>query len=371
MRSGHGARAEPRRPARPAPACRVAAACLLLCLCAVLACGRKGDPVAPEQRLPEPPTRLQLSGENDTLVVSWAAPRRDHKGDTLEPVVGYRVWRGAWPPESSGPAGECPSCPQELGLAAEIDAEALRAAGRDPTRWTEPRAEPGWTYRYQVQALARRGRPGPLSAPASITWVGLPAPHFTLSSQDRSALATFAPPAWPTGLEPVGYRIYDADGRPVAEGEPMSHSVTVAGLTNDAEVELSGRLAARTAQGWVIEGPGSTAQVTPVDRVPPLPPSDLTPFVGLASIELRWLPAGDEPYHRLYVLRGEGEKSLAQVAELPGSALVYRDLEARPGQPYFYTVVSSDAAGNRSLQPRAVTARRSGAAAPRAGGEQP
>ncbi|HSH68760.1 MAG TPA: fibronectin type III domain-containing protein [Deferrisomatales bacterium] len=371
MRSGRGARAEPHRPARPAPARGATTACLLLCLCAALACGRKGDPIAPEQRLPEPPPRLQLSGENGTLVVSWAAPRRDRGGDTLDPVAGYRVWRGTWPPGATGSAGECPSCPQEMDLATEIDAEALGAAGRDPTRWTDPRAEPDWTYRYQVQALGQRGRPGPLSAPASITWAELPAPRFTLSSQDRSALATFTPPAWPAGLEPVGYRLYDAGGRPVAEGEPASNRVTVAELANDVEVELTGHLAGRTLQGWVIEGPGGTARVTPMDRVPPLPPSDLTPFVGPASIELRWLPAGDEPYHRLYVLRGEGEESLTQVVELPGDALVYRDLEVRPGQRYFYTVVSSDAAGNRSLQPRAVSARRSGASTPWAGEKRP
>jgi hypothetical protein len=286
-------------------------------------------------------------------------------------VAGYRVWRGAWAPGSLDPADECPGCPGELAPAAEIDAEALRAGGFDPTRWSDPGTETGWTYRYQVQALTRRGRPGPLSAPVAITWAALPAPRFTLSPQDRSALATFAPPSWPAGLEPLGTRVYGPDGRFLAEGEPASPSVTVTGLVNDREVALSGHLAARSPQGWVIEGPGSVERVTPVDRVPPLPPSDLTPFAGADSIELRWLPAGDEPYHRLAVLRGENAEALVQIAELPGTALVYRDLAARPGQSYFYTVVSSDAAGNRSLQPRAVSARRRGGAARPEAGERP
>jgi len=364
--------------AAPTDRCRGAAGrpalvfLLALCLGSAVACGRKGDPVAPEQRLPEPPSELRLTGEDGVLVVSWTAPRRDQTGTALEPVAGYRIWRGAWSPGSGGASdgdGACPSCPQELVMAAQLDAVALRAAARDPTRWVDAEAKLGWTYRYQVQALLADQRPGPLSAPADISWVALPAPRFTLSPQDHSALARFEPPAWPEGLEPLGYRIYGPDGRLLAEGEPASPGLTVPNLSNDHAAELSGRLVVRTRRGWVIEGPGSVARVTPVDRVPPLPPASLTAFAVPGGVELRWLPAGEEPYHRLYVLRGAGGEALSPLAELPGTELAYRDREARPGQRYAYTVVSSDATGNRSLQPRAVTAVPLDPAAPRSGEE--
>lgn len=343
---------------------------LVLCLCSALACGRKGNPLAPEQRLPLAPSELRLAGENGALVVSWAAPRRDQTGAALEPLAGYRIWRGAWSPGSIGvPDGACPSCPQELVPVAQLDAVALRAAARDPTRWVDAEAQPGWTYRYQVQALLADGRAGPLSAPADMAWVALPAPRFTLSPQDHSALARFEPPAWPAGLDPLGYRIYASDGRLLAEGKPASPDLTVSNLVNDQVAELAGRLAARTQRGWVIEGSGSVARVTPVDRVPPLPPVSLTAFAVPGGVELRWLPAGDEPYHRLYVLRGAGGEALVPLAELPGAALTYRDRDARPGQRYAYTVVSSDATGNRSLQPRAVTGVPLDPAAPQSGKE--
>jgi hypothetical protein len=239
-------------------------------------------------------------------------------------------------------------------VAATIDTEALQATGRAPNRWVDTGAEPGWNYRYQVQAVGPRNRPGPLSTPVAITWAELPAPNLRAVPHDRSALVTFSEPRWPVGIDPLGYRVYDARGEPLAQQTLPSDTITVSGLQNGIEVQLLGRLAGRTPEGWVIEGPGTAVLVTPVDRVPPLPPSDLTAFATPQGVQLHWLPAGPEPYTALTVMRGDSEEAMSGLVDLPGTALGYLDRSAEPGCRYYYTVISRDTEDNRSLPPRAV-----------------
>lgn len=335
----------PRAACRAPRAGRVAG---LLLLTLLAACGRRGDPIAPGQRLPGAPGEVALSAPDGVLTLTWAAPGRDLGGRKLDGAAGYAVLRQAWPPGEK----PCDSCPEDLAPLGTLDGEERRARQLPETAWPEPSAAAGWTYRYRVRALDARGRPGPASAAATITWSPLPAPAASAEAGDGQAVFTWRQPPLPPGVTPLGTRIYGPDGRRVAEAEPGAGQALVSGLANGTPAALAVRAAARSPEGWDLESPSAVVPVTPRDETPPLPPSDLVSFADARGVELRWLPAGDEPYAEVLVLRAREGAAFEEVARLPGVATSYLDASAAPGQTYLYSLVALDAVGNRSLPTR-------------------
>ncbi len=331
------------------------ALCLALSLALGLAgagCGRRGEPVPSRLRLPGPPTDVSLSAPGGRLVLSWSPPRQDLAGRPVRAVGGYVVLRGAWPPGTSG----CWTCPGAEEVAATLDAVTRRARGLPVTAWEDPDVRPGWMYRYRVRALDPRGRPGPLSAAADITWQLLPPPHAEAFPGDGSARIRVRPGPWPEGVRPLALRVYDPGGEVLAEAPPGADAVTVEGLTNGREHRLEVRVAGRTPEGWEVESPGTPVVVVPADTTPPAPPT-LAVFQEPGGVRLAWVPEGSEPYARVRILRAEGSGPLRQIARVPGDRSGYLDASVRAGREYRYTLVAVDAAGNESLPAREVRVR--------------
>jgi hypothetical protein len=318
-----------------------------------VACGRKGDPVAPELRTPGPPKDIRLSGADGKLTVSWSAPAEDLAGRRIETALGYIVLREALPPGSE----PCESCPEDLKPVARLDPAERRARGLPETAWTDPGVEPGWTYRYRVRAVDAKGRLGPVSGVAKIAWVAMPKPTAEAVPGDGQALVRVLDLHWPPSLEPIGIRVYGADGSLLAESKPDADAVHVMNLRNSIEHRLSVRLATRTPEGWVVESPSTPVTVTPADTTPPLPPADLVAAWTPGGVRLRWLPSGKEPYAEVLILRTEDQGEPVEVARLPGHATTFLDTSTAPGRAYTYTVLVTDRAGNRSLPTRSVRIR--------------
>lgn len=317
------------------------------------ACGRKGDPVPPGLRLPGKPTKVRISGPGGLLELAWDAPREDLGGRRIEPPEGYRILRSGWPPGES----PCDGCPDEWAAVATLDTVVRRTRGLPATAWVDPDLRPGWTFRYQVEALGPRGRSGPSSDSVQIRWMSIETPRANAFPGDREVLVRVDPPSWPEGFDPLGIRVYGDDGQVRAEGGADSLEAVVAGLPNGVEQELLVRLAARSPEGWVLEGREASLRATPEDRVPPVPPTDLVAFAEADGIRVRWLPAGPEPYATILLRRRVSGGPLVQIARLPGGSLTYLDTGVESGNVYGYSVTVVDAAGNESLPTREVRGR--------------
>lgn len=305
-------------------------------------CGRRGPPTPPELRLPEPPRDPTLSAPGGVLTLSWSPPREDMGGRPLSSVSGYRIDRAEWPPGE----GACETCPERFETVAELDNLMRRSRGLPPTSWEDPRIVAGWIYRYRVRALDGRGRAGPPARPVTIAWQPLPELHAEVVPGDQELRIRWEAGKLPPGLEPRGIHIYDERGRRIdrGDGEPV-----VTGLPNGIPVVMEVRLAARTPEGWVVEGPGLKLRGTPLDTVPPVPPEDVVAISEPVGIRLRWLPAGTEPYDAVLILRATEEAEPSEIARLPGQALEFLDRDVTAGETYQYAVVALDRSGNRSL----------------------
>jgi hypothetical protein len=101
-----------------------------------------------------------------------------------------------------------------------------------------------------------------------------------------------------------------------------------------------------TAPGVLSIGPASTvACVTPVDRYPPLPPSDPRAFPGEGGIDVLWTASASSDVAGYIVLRGDGpDGTLRPLMTEPLAATQYRDQSVKAGATYSYQVVAVDKA---------------------------
>ena len=60
---------------------------------AIGACGKKGPPVAPEARLPMPPSEARAYIDEDAIVVGWTIPRTRADGSALRDLSTLELYR--------------------------------------------------------------------------------------------------------------------------------------------------------------------------------------------------------------------------------------------------------------------------------------
>jgi hypothetical protein len=95
----------------------------------------------------------------------------------------------------------------------------------------------------------------------------------------------------------------------------------------------------------LIGEPASPTCITPVDRFPPAPPSELRGYPGETSIELRWTASASADAAAYVVLRGEGTSdTLQRLTATPVTTTQYRDETVRSGVMYTYAVIALDGA---------------------------
>ena len=80
---------------RRRPRFLLAVAVLTALIAGGVGCGKKGPPVAPETRLPAPPTGMSATVEGDSIVVSWSIPRARVDGTPLRDITVARLHRRA------------------------------------------------------------------------------------------------------------------------------------------------------------------------------------------------------------------------------------------------------------------------------------
>jgi len=352
---------------------RVAAALAVLPLLSLtlLACGKRGPPVAPELRLPAAVQDLEAAVVGDGVRLTWTLPRTRIDRASLKEVRRTEVYRrledGA-PDAPTRPAiltfgglfGPPPGVPGFTRVADIAIAEP--PAGSEVRGGTVIHTDAqgltlGKRYTYVVVAIDEQGRPSPPSNRVAVAVAAAPAapPRLRAEAGDREVrLSWDAPTTLADGSptpEGLIYEIYRAvgpetaapAGRPLTPDPLVSRDYVDLAVQNDVTYRYVVR--ARSGPAGPLGRPSEVATVMPEDSTPPAQPRGLVAVATGETVRLAWEAVPDSDVAGYHVYRsttaGRGYTRLT-TALLPGTT--YVDSTVQAGQTYHYVVTAVDRA---------------------------
>lgn len=364
-----------RRPSRPLGGRRrvIALGTLLLAALAIgmAGCGRKGPPVAPERRLPAPPTGVAGSVEGAAVVVSWVNPVERRDGSRLADLATLTLHRRE---EAEGvePAPAVLSRGRVVGFT-EVASIRLDAPGSADVRgrsvtWVDARGlASGRRYTYVVTAGDATGRSSPPSTPVTVRFVAAPEPPRDLvaTAGDGSVSVRWQPPErlidGSVVTQPLRYLVLrgpegEAALAPITPAPIEGHSFHDTGVQNEQTYRYAVR-AVRVGPGFTAAGQaGPVVTATPLDTTPPGPPRGLVAVPAPSVVRLAWSPSPDADVALHAVYRAVGTGDFVRIATTPAAATSFVDRDAQPGQTYRYAVTAVDGARARNESARSNTA---------------
>ena len=344
-----------------------AALLLLLAASALVACGKKGPPIAPELRVPAGPTGLHGAVDEQSVVVGWTGPGTRVDGSRLRAIALYKLYR-----REEGDGGEPKSAMLSSGRVVgydEIatirpDSPAPASVQGSAVTWVDRRAlAVGRRYVYVVTAEDILGRSSGPSERLVVPYLAAPkAPRALRAAPgDRRISLTWQPPAELTDGSPapgdLRYLVLRGTG---AEGaltaitpRPVEGtSFTDEGVDNDTDYRYAVR-AVRVEPAVSATGEASApVVVAAADTTPPAAPANLLAVPTAGAVRLAWNPSGS-PDVAVYAIYRAGETGdFVRIATTMAIATVYVDRDVRPGTTYRYAVTALDRARRPNESPR-------------------
>jgi hypothetical protein len=130
----------------------------LLLLALAAACGKKGDPRAPELATPKPITSLTVRSGPNGIILSWRRPTEYVDGTELKDLASFVIFRKEVPLT-------CPDCPVPYRQLTTVNVEDRdKFAQQRQYRYDDQDVRPDATYRYRVSSQLLDGS---LSAPSN------------------------------------------------------------------------------------------------------------------------------------------------------------------------------------------------------------
>ena len=357
---------------RGAPRLRRGALLVLLALATLVACGKKGAPVVPESRLPQPVSGFTGVVGEGSVELAWTNPTRRIDSNPLRDLARLHVFRtddeGVGSPKPAmlvagriagyREIADIPLFGAPRPAAAAVEGSRVRYTDRDGVT-------SGRRYTYVVLAEDGSGRVSPPSTRVSLTFLTLPAAPTGLRAEegegevrlvwDAPRLADGSEPPVPLTYEVLRAPAADAPLEPVAP--PVSDTQHVdRRLENDRTYYYAVRALRREA-GTTARGEASArVAATPRDVTPPSPPTALVATPSAGAVQLTW-KASPEPDVATYVIyRALAEGEFVRVGSAPAAGTVYVDRDL-PRGVYRYAVSAQDggARPNESARSDAVT----------------
>ncbi|MFQ5902075.1 MAG: hypothetical protein ACE5JO_00125 [Candidatus Binatia bacterium] len=132
----------------------------------VSACGKKGNPRAPELAVPETIRDLKAQAERRGVVLTWSRPRRYVDGKKLRDLAGFVIFRKGIPKTSS-----CPECPVPYRERATVNVEdQQKFIKKRKFRFVDQELTPQTIYRYRVFSQLMDGSLSDPSNEAEAAW---------------------------------------------------------------------------------------------------------------------------------------------------------------------------------------------------------
>jgi predicted small lipoprotein YifL len=324
---------------------------------ALAACGKKGPPVAPELRLPVPPTGLQASIDEDSILVSWTNPGSRLDGSRLRDLEAVKLYRRE--DSDGGPlkpallsGGRVVGYDQIAAI--RVDAPAPATVVGTSMRWVDRQGlVPGHRYVYVLTAVDAQGRSSPPSERRPVTFLAAPLPprDVEASAGDRQVTLSWHPPAAFTDGSPATGELRYIVLRGVGSAGPLAvitpeplaaTSYTETGLENETEYRYAVRAVRVDARAMVPGAPSAVIATSPVEAAGPIPPRNLVAVPSPGALRLAWSPS-PEPSVSLYAIyRATGADALVRIGTtLPGTT-TFIDRDVRPRTTYRYAVTAID-----------------------------
>jgi hypothetical protein len=327
-----------------------------LVVAALGACGRKGPPVEPERRVPQPVADLRGLVREGGIELAWSLPRRRIDNSRLTDLGVARVFRA----DDAGQGDPKPALLKVDRVAGYAEVGTVRLAEPPSPLVQNGRIvfadrrnlAVGRRYTYVVLTADAEGRISPPSARFTLTFVAAPQPpgdlraepgeqQVRLSWQPPTRLADGSPTTGPLVYEILRATAADAPLAPVARTAPGVTSTTDRGLENERVYYYAVR-AIRQDGPTQAEGE-ATARIAarPTDVTPPAPPSNLVAIPSDRTVRLSWTPSLDADLGGYVVYRAEGPGPFVRVGSMRAPGTTFTDRDVPPGG-YRYAVTAHD-----------------------------
>jgi fibronectin type 3 domain-containing protein len=347
---------------------------VLLAAIALVACGKKGPPVAPELRVPMGPAGLRGAVDEHSIVVTWTGPEQRVDGSRLRSVATYRLYRRE-EARNGPPKAAMLSSGRVVGYdeIATIRPEAPAPAAVQGTSvtWVDRRALTlGRQYVYVVTAEDGLGRTSGPSERLVVPYLAAPRAPRALDARpgDRSVRLSWQPPTElvdgspvPGGLRYVVLRGTGTEGplAPITAQPVTGTTFTDEGVENDTDYRYAVR-AVRVEPAVTASGSLSAAvAAAPADTTPPAAPTSLLAVPSAGAVRLAWNPSGSPDVATYALYRASETGEFVRIATTLAVNTVYLDRDVRSGSTYRYAVTALDRARrpNESARSNIVSTR--------------
>jgi hypothetical protein len=135
---------------------------LLVGIMLVAGCGKKGDPIPPQVKVPAAIADLSAASSTAGIILRWSLPV------SVEGIGSFRILRS-----DSDAAQACPGCPQDhrtLVQLAVADGRIEREEGGKGIRYIDTAVKAGRFYSYRVVSCNPRGYCGEASNTVQMTY---------------------------------------------------------------------------------------------------------------------------------------------------------------------------------------------------------
>jgi hypothetical protein len=371
----------------------------LLFLAAALGCGKRGDPLPPLARTPQPVKDLAVAQRGGELEIRYTAPRTTTGGVRLDihevevlsaraegdfaktaliearkvapgesvsvtqplPPAGTRVRvaaravsggdRSALTPVATFLVQPPPVAPAELTAQLTPEAVVLRWTGTVPSPPPSPSPPPAASPAPSPAATASPSRsPAPAGAAAS------PAPVKPGPATPPAKPGTAAVAPVPAKAPTPGFRVFRRD--PITSYEaPMNAVPITANAFEDRTAAAGPRWcyvvrAAASVDPVVESAPSNEVCVDITDVAPPAPPAGVATLAGTDAVDVSWSPSAEPDLAGYRVYRAPEGGTPSRLAELPAGQTTWRDTRPQRGGLHLYTVTAFDKSGNESAPSR-------------------
>lgn len=130
---------------------RIPVIVLMLLVSAIGACGRKGEPRAPELATPQTIKNLSARSENTGVVLTWSRPTAYVDGKELTDLTSFVIFR-------KDLSLSCPDCPVPYRPLTTVNVEDReRFVKLKQYRFIDDNVQPKAIYRYRVSSQLKDG----------------------------------------------------------------------------------------------------------------------------------------------------------------------------------------------------------------------
>jgi hypothetical protein len=309
---------------------------------ALAACGKRGDPLPPIRRTPQPVTDFKVSERGDQLEMSLLAPRAFTDGKRL-PVLEIEILR-------AGAEGTFEKVARS---------SVTKAAPGERIVVDEPLPPVGTVVRLSARARVQ-GRPSTQAPIVSLTIAATPAAPSGLSarSSEKGVTLSWTPPE----IEGPSFSVYRRP-KPGDYGLPLLDKPTTDTTMVDEKALPGDSLCyeVRTVSSTApLRESAATEEACLVveDVAAPATPVGVAAQPREGGLEVSWSPSPEADLAGYRVYRWSQGVPVARIADVPAGETSYLDSDAPTGTVVRYSVTAVDKSGNESGRSPAAPASR-------------